>query len=138
MTELPDYVQVGTKWTRMRTGWGIDDEVQGTVTIERILKRDIVFDDGSRWTRRDWHDDEQCFKVATSGSSWSRTFWMLVPADDPRIDAANTVAQERAVRREVDSAIDAFRRDDGITNTRELIESAAAWLTLLETKESAQ
>lgn len=83
-------------------------ESVGMVTINRVLKRDVVCSDGARFNK------DRLFR--REGGAWDGRTIELLPADDPRVAEARAAVNERTRHNRIvhaaNLAQDAARRSD--------------------------
>lgn len=88
-----------------------------TVVVDRVLKRDVVLDNGRR-VRRD--------RLSWSTGTWDPTTY-LVPRDDPRVIRVRTANRIANSKNRVHRAYEDWRRDPSEVNTAALRGTLDAW-----------
>lgn len=79
------------------TGSGMGAATAERLTVERVLKRDVVLSNGDRFTLPSMSADGSSFS-RTVGGTWGRTYWMTRPDAPEFLRAERRVALSRARR----------------------------------------
>lgn len=109
-TEGRDWLVAGGEAVILQP-WDRAALVAKTVMIERVMKRDVVLSDGSR------------FPVASlqkSASGWGTSTY-LVPPTDPRVDETRAKIRLRRLQFDAEAAFDAWRRDRTAKNASAVV-----------------
>ncbi len=100
------------------------------LTIERVLKRDVVLSNGDRWSQTRLAPNGE--HITKPGNSVWDGFNALFPADHPRVQKARAEQERRSVKSNCASiaaqAADAIRRENW-DDARRLHRKLGAWLS---------